>query len=66
ADIARMLGMAASDQVDAVREVFRRYRPEDLEDLESLLTLGRLEWMGPEGASPSIDERVDPDDQELA
>lgn len=52
ADIARMLGMASSDQVDAVREVFRRYHPEDLEDLESLLTLGRLEWMGPEGTSP--------------
>jgi len=52
ADIARMLGMASSEQVDAVREVFRRYHPEDLEDLESLLTLGRLEWMGPEGTLP--------------
>ncbi|MCS7251639.1 MAG: hypothetical protein NZ572_04285 [Thermoflexus sp.] len=52
ADIARMLGVASSNQVEVVREVFRQYRPGDLEDLESLLTLGRLEQMGPEGASP--------------
>ena len=43
ADIARMLGQATEAQMQAVREVFQRYRPQDLEDLESLRLLGRLE-----------------------
>lgn len=43
ADIARMLGQATEAQMQAVREVFQRYRPQDLEDLESLHLLGRLE-----------------------
>jgi hypothetical protein len=43
ADIARMLGQADPARLDAVRAVVRRYRPEDLEDLESLATIGALE-----------------------
>lgn len=52
ADIARMLGQATSEQFQAVYELFQRYRPGDLEDLESLRLLGRMERMGP-GESPS-------------
>jgi hypothetical protein len=52
ADIARMLGQATPEQFRDVRELFRRHRPADLEDLESLRLLGRMERMGPEeGAS---------------
>ncbi|WP_322802142.1 hypothetical protein [Thermoflexus sp.] len=47
ADIARMLGPATSEQFRAVYELFQRYRPADLEDLESLRLLGRMERMGP-------------------
>ncbi|MBI2965413.1 MAG: hypothetical protein HYY34_04320 [Chloroflexi bacterium] len=47
ADVARMLGQASSAALDEVRSLFRRYAPEDLEDLESLITLGQMET-GPE------------------
>lgn len=43
ADIARMLGLASDEEVDRVREVVARYAPEEAEDLESLIYLGRLE-----------------------
>ncbi len=44
ADITRMLGQAAPDLLTAVRAVFLRWRaPDDAEDLESLIALGRLE-----------------------
>jgi hypothetical protein len=42
-DITRMLGQASEDMLDEVRELFARYLPEDIEDLESLIELGRLE-----------------------
>jgi hypothetical protein len=42
-DIARMVGLANEDQLQQVRALFRRYAPTDLEDLESLILLGRLE-----------------------
>jgi hypothetical protein len=43
ADITRMLGQASEDMLGEVRELFARYQPEDMEDLESLIELGRLE-----------------------
>ncbi len=43
ADMSRMLGQATQITRDAVRDVIRRYRPEDLADLESLIALGDLE-----------------------
>lgn len=44
ADITRMLGQAAPDHLGAVRAVFLRWRtPDEVEDLESLIALGRLE-----------------------
>lgn len=42
-DIARMLGLADEDALGQVRHVFHRYAPDDLDDLESLIALGKLE-----------------------
>ncbi len=42
-DIARMLGLASDESLDAVRTVFRQYASNDLDDLESLLVLGKME-----------------------
>lgn len=38
-----MLSWASDAELDAVREVVARYSPEDLEDLEALIFLGRKE-----------------------
>ena len=43
-DLSRMLGLASEEALEEVRVVVSRYQPEDLEDLESLITLGRLEF----------------------
>ena len=43
ADISRMLGFADADQIDETRHLVSRYRPEDSEDLESMIHLGKLE-----------------------
>lgn len=43
ADAARMLGAASGARHRETREVLRRWLPEALEDLESLIALGRLE-----------------------
>lgn len=43
ADITRMLGLADKEKIEMVRKVFRDWLLEDLEDLESLIYLSRLE-----------------------
>lgn len=43
ADVSRMLGWASDAELDSVRAVVARYSPEDTEDLESLIFLGRKE-----------------------
>ncbi|MEW5938544.1 MAG: hypothetical protein AB1750_02680 [Chloroflexota bacterium] len=43
ADVSRMLGWAAENDLDEVRAAVKRYAPEDLEDLESLIFLGQKE-----------------------
>ncbi|MFN3762390.1 MAG: hypothetical protein ACK4WK_04205 [Anaerolineae bacterium] len=43
ADMVRMLGLASEEEVARVREVVARYAPEEAEDLDSLIYLGRLE-----------------------
>jgi hypothetical protein len=43
ADITRMLGQADPSVLDAVRALFKQFAPADLSDLESLITLGKLE-----------------------
>ncbi len=43
ADVSRMLGWASDTDLDKVRAVVKRYAPEDLEDLESLIFIGKKE-----------------------
>ncbi len=43
ADMVRMLGLASEEEVARVREMVARYAPEEAEDLDSLIYLGRLE-----------------------
>lgn len=45
-DLTRMLGQASDEQLESVRAIFRRYLSEELEDLESLIRLGKLEMEG--------------------
>jgi hypothetical protein len=42
-DITRMLGLASDAELERVRVLFRHFAGEDLDDLESLITLGKLE-----------------------
>ncbi|MBI3960187.1 MAG: hypothetical protein HY328_15350 [Chloroflexi bacterium] len=42
-DITRMLGLADEAEHEQARALFRLYAPADLDDLESLILLGRLE-----------------------
>jgi hypothetical protein len=42
-DLTRMLGLAGDDGLDAVREAVRQYDPDALEDVESMIVLGRME-----------------------
>ena len=43
ADVARMLGQADAAMLVAVRQVFTRYLPNEIDDLESLIILGQME-----------------------
>jgi aminoglycoside-2''-adenylyltransferase len=43
ADVSRMLGLATDTELDAVRAVVARYTPDDSEDLESLIFIGKQE-----------------------
>ena len=43
ADISRMLGWASEKELDEVRAAIKKYAPNDLEDLESLIFLGKKE-----------------------
>ena len=47
ADITRMPGQASEDMLVSVRELFVQLMPEETEDLESLIELGRLEMRPP-------------------
>ena len=46
ADLSKMLGLAANEDLGRIREVVARYMPDAAEDLESLIYLGRLEMNG--------------------
>ena len=50
-DITRILGQADAAALDATRQLFQRHETEGLEDLESLILLGRLEMDESEQAS---------------
>jgi hypothetical protein len=43
ADASRMLGLASAELRQATRQVVKRWQPDALEDLESLIALGELE-----------------------
>jgi hypothetical protein len=43
-DMTRMLGLASDEDLDRVREAVRTYAPEDMDDLEALILLGRMEF----------------------
>lgn len=49
-DLGTMLGWASEADLDEVRAVVKQYTPEDLEDLESLIFIGKKEQEPP--ASP--------------
>lgn len=48
ADVSRMLGLATEPELAQVRDVVRRYSPEDMEDLEALIVLGQREAQLPD------------------
>ena len=52
ADSARILGLATAELRQATREVFQRHASDAVEDLEGLITSGRLE-MGETDQLPS-------------
>jgi hypothetical protein len=43
ADLSRMLGLASEEELSQVREIAARYAPGEVEDLEALIYLGRVE-----------------------
>ena len=43
ADHSKMLGLAADEDLERIREIVARYMPDASDDLESLIYLGRLE-----------------------
>jgi hypothetical protein len=51
-DVSRMLGLASKQQLEQVREVVALYRPEDSEDLESFIWMGRRELETPSPDEP--------------
>ena len=46
-DLSRMLGLASDNDLNRVREIVSRYAPDALEDVESLIYLGRMELNPP-------------------
>ena len=44
ADVSRMLGLASEEELERVRAVAARYAPKEVEDLESLIYLGQMEY----------------------
>jgi hypothetical protein len=42
-DVTRMLGLASDSARDAVREAVRQFDPDALEDVESMIVVGRME-----------------------
>jgi hypothetical protein len=47
ADVTRMLGQAGHEMLEAVRQVFAEHLPGEMDDLESLVVLGRMEASPP-------------------
>jgi len=43
ADATRMLGQASEETLKNIRALFSKYAQEDMDDLASMITLGKLE-----------------------
>jgi hypothetical protein len=43
-DLTRMLGLANEAELNKVRQVVARFQPDDSDDLEGLITLGKIEF----------------------
>lgn len=52
-DLGTMLGWASDADLDAVRAVVKQYAPEDMEDLESLIFIGKKEQEFPPDSNES-------------
>ncbi len=48
-DITRMLGLASAEQIKQVETIVARYSPQDNEDLQALILLGKMEMEPPDG-----------------
>jgi len=51
ADVTRMLGQASDEALDAVRRLFPQFALDEVEDLDSLIALGRMETDSPQQGS---------------
>lgn len=47
ADVSRMLGWASETDLDETRKIIQKYSPEDMEDIESLIFIGKKERENP-------------------
>ena len=54
ADVSRMLGWASDSDLNDVRDVVKKYTPEDSEDLESLIFIGKKEQEIPPNAEGNL------------
>ncbi len=59
ADISRMMGAADDQDLDQVRSVCQRHMSSALDDLESLIELGKLEYEDAPKADPEIELELD-------
>lgn len=48
-DMTRMLGLASAEQIEQIEAIVTRYSPQDSEDLQALILLGKLEMDPPDG-----------------
>jgi hypothetical protein len=55
-DMTRMLGLASEHDRDRVREIVAMYQPEDSDDLEALILLGKMEFRDKPGGLQATSE----------
>jgi hypothetical protein len=53
ADVSRMAGVASEEQLDEARAIVARYSPEDSDDLDALILLGKREMETPDQSDNS-------------
>jgi hypothetical protein len=55
-DMTRMLGLASEEDRDRVRKTVALYQPEDSDDLEALILLGKMEFRDMSRSHPELPE----------